>query len=136
MILHIIRLTIWHELFLEFWLVDTCFFAHPHDQRAVNRLENVRQLNIMPGKELDFPLSHRQPLINIHMVKLCGDSIYRTLKIIFKILFKPRVFSAEWKKANIVSGIIDVWKTIDQFLFFQYLAKHLICLYKICLNTF
>ena len=41
---HTVRLTIWHLLFLELWLVDTWFFTHPRDQRAVARLENVRQL--------------------------------------------------------------------------------------------
>ena len=55
-----VRLTIWYQLFLEFWLIGTCFFAHPLDQRAVTRLENVRQLNIRRGKKLDFQLSHRQ----------------------------------------------------------------------------
>ena len=36
----------WTQLFLEFWLVDTWFFAYPRDQRDVTRLENVRQLNM------------------------------------------------------------------------------------------
>ena len=59
---HIVRLTIWHHLFLEFWLVNTWFFAHWRHQRAVTRLENVRQLNIRRDKKLGFQLSHRQPL--------------------------------------------------------------------------
>ena len=33
--LHIVPLTIWHQLFLEFWLVKPSFFADPRDQRAV-----------------------------------------------------------------------------------------------------
>ena len=36
-------------------------FAHPRDQRAVTRLENVHQLNIRRDKKLGFQLSHRQP---------------------------------------------------------------------------
>ena len=56
-----ICLTIWHQVFLEFWLVDTWFFAHPRDQRTVTRLENVGQLNIRRCKKLNFLLSHRQP---------------------------------------------------------------------------
>ena len=51
---HTVRLTIWHHLFLEFWLVDTWFFIHWGHQRAVTRLENVRQLNIRRGKKLGF----------------------------------------------------------------------------------
>ena len=37
-------------------------FAHPRDQRAVTRLENVPQLSIRQGKKLGFQLSHRQHL--------------------------------------------------------------------------
>ena len=64
---HIVHLTIWHQLFLiaEYWLVDTWFFAHPRDQRAVTRLENVHQFNKKRGKKLGFELSHRQPLIGV-----------------------------------------------------------------------
>ena len=60
---HVVRLTIWHHLFLAFWLVDTWFCADWRNQRAVTRLENVRQLNIRQGKKLGFQLSHRQPRI-------------------------------------------------------------------------
>ena len=41
--IHIVPLKIWHQLFLEFWLVDARFFAHPRDQQTVTRLENVRR---------------------------------------------------------------------------------------------
>ena len=57
---HIVPLAIWHNLFLEFWLVDTWFFAYPRGQSAVARLENVRQLNITRGKNLGFKFSHTQ----------------------------------------------------------------------------
>ena len=43
--LHIVPLRIWYHLFLEFWLVDTWFFAPLQDQRAATYLKNVRQLN-------------------------------------------------------------------------------------------
>ena len=57
---HIVCLTIWHHLFLVFWLVNTWFFAHWRHQRAVTHPKNVRQLNIKRGKTLGFQLSHRQ----------------------------------------------------------------------------
>ena len=63
-IYHTVRLTIWHHLFLKFWLVDTWFFAHWRHQRAVTRLEIVGQLNIRRSKKLGFQLSHRPPLYN------------------------------------------------------------------------
>ena len=60
---HIVTLTIWNQLFLEFWLVDTWFFAYPRDQRAVTHLGNVRQLNIKRDKKLGFQLSQIQPRV-------------------------------------------------------------------------
>ena len=59
---HIVCLTIWYRLLLEFWLVDTWFFARWRHQRAVTCVENVRQLNIRRGKKLGFQLSNKQPL--------------------------------------------------------------------------
>ena len=56
--LHTVPLTIWHHLFLEFWLVDTWIFAHWRHQCTVTRLENVRKLNIRRG----FQLSQKHPL--------------------------------------------------------------------------
>ena len=53
--------TIWYQLFLEFWLIHTWIFAHWRHQRAVTSLENVRQLNERWGKKLDINLLHRQP---------------------------------------------------------------------------
>ena len=38
-----VPLSIWHHLFLDFWLVDTWIFPHWRHQRTVTRLENVRQ---------------------------------------------------------------------------------------------
>ena len=60
----IVPLTIWHQLFLEFWLVNTWFFAYLREQYAVTCLENVRQLNITRGKKLGFQLSNTQPPID------------------------------------------------------------------------
>ena len=55
--IHIVRLTMRHHLFLEFWLVGTWFFAHWRHHRAVSRLENVCQSSIRRGKKLGFQLS-------------------------------------------------------------------------------
>ena len=59
---HIVRLTMWHRLFLEFSLVHIWFLAHWRHQRAVTLLENICQLNIIRSKKLGFPLSHTLPL--------------------------------------------------------------------------
>ena len=60
--MHIVRLTMRHHLFLEFWLVGTWYFAHWRHHRDVTRLENVRQSSIRRGKKLGFQLSHKHPL--------------------------------------------------------------------------
>ena len=52
---------IWYQLFLWFWMVHTWIFAHWRHQRAVSRLENVRQLNERWGKRLDISLLYRHP---------------------------------------------------------------------------
>ena len=49
---HIVGLTIWHHLFLEFWSVSTWCFAHWRHQRAVTRLKNVRHINLIRGKKV------------------------------------------------------------------------------------
>ena len=40
--------------------------------------------------------------ISIRMLKICGDSIYRCLKIVFNTCLRTRKFPLELKKANIV----------------------------------
>ena len=57
-----VRLTMRHHLFLEFWLVDTWFFADWRQHRGVTHLENVRQSNIRRGKKLGVQLSLKHPL--------------------------------------------------------------------------
>ena len=43
--IYTICLTIWYQLFVEFWLVHIWFFPHWRHQRAVTRLKNIHQLN-------------------------------------------------------------------------------------------
>ena len=60
--IHIVRLTMRHHLFLEFWSVDTWIIADWRHHRAVTRLENVRQSNIRRGKKFGVQLSHKRAL--------------------------------------------------------------------------
>ena len=53
-------------------------------------------------KKLDPNKAHGHGMISIHMLKLCGDSIWKLLEIIFKNCLKEGIFPDEWKKANIV----------------------------------
>ena len=40
--------------------------------------------------------------ISIYMLKICGSTIYRPLKLIFKEALYTCSFPSEWKKKNIV----------------------------------
>ena len=53
-------------------------------------------------KNLDPNKSHGHHMLSIHMLKLCGESIYKPLNIIFKSCLKTGQFPSEWKKANVV----------------------------------
>ena len=41
-------------------------------------------------------------MFRIRMLRLCRDSIWKSLKIIFKNCLKEGIFPDEWKKANVV----------------------------------
>ena len=96
----LVRLTNWHHLFLEFWLVNTWFFARWRHQHAVTRLENVRQLNIMPGKKLGFQLSHRQPPIIRYRFIVSSISFLTSILVLSVnlLLFDFAFFSGCWRE--------------------------------------
>ena len=58
-IVQIVRLSIWHQSFLELWLVDSWFFAHPRDQRAVTRLEKMFRKRFRRNKSPDMLLDDK-----------------------------------------------------------------------------
>ena len=41
-------------------------------------------------------------MISILIIKLCGDSIYKPLEMIFKSCLNQGIFPGEWKEANVV----------------------------------
>ena len=53
-------------------------------------------------KNLDPNKSHGHDILSIRMLKLCGESIYKPLNLIFKSCLKTGQFLSEWKKANVV----------------------------------
>ena len=46
--------------------------------------------------------AHVYDNISIRMLKICGDTICKPLKLIFKQAVTTGVFASEWKKGNIV----------------------------------
>ena len=53
-------------------------------------------------KNLNPNKVHGFDMISIRMIKICGESILKTLELIFKSCFENGKFPNEWKKANVV----------------------------------
>ena len=96
---HIVCLTIAYHFLLEFWsVVDTWFFAHWRNQRAVTCLENVNQLNIRRGKKQGLQLSHRQPPTDSYNPNPYPDP--SLLRWVFSRGIFPETF-AHWVTASV-----------------------------------
>ena len=52
--------------------------------------------------KLDANKSHGHDMISIRMLKICGKSICKPLKMIFQDCIENGVYPLEWKKANVV----------------------------------
>ena len=52
--------------------------------------------------KLDANKSHGHNMISIRMLKICGKSICKTLKMIFQDCIEKGIYPLEWKKANVV----------------------------------
>ena len=66
----------------------SCHFTKNYILQIINNLD--------PNK------IHGHNNINIRMLNICDDSIFRPLNIIFKLCFCKDKFPLEWEKANIV----------------------------------
>ena len=91
-------------------------------------------------KKLDPNKAHGHDMISIRTLKLCGDSIWKPLEIIFKNCLKEGIFPNEYKMVNVVpippknDPIID-YPIIDLFPSFQFVARYLNVSYIIqCTN--
>ena len=60
-LLHIVRITVWHHLFLEFWLVNTWFYSVKAPTYWISP-RGCTPLNTRRDKKLGFQLLHRQRL--------------------------------------------------------------------------
>ena len=52
-------------------------------------------------QKLDPNKSHGHDMISIRMLKICGNSIYKPLQLIFRSCIENGKFPSEWKKANV-----------------------------------
>ena len=67
-------------------------------------------------KDLDPNKSHCHDMLIIGMLKLCGESIYKPLNLIFKSCLETGQFPSDWEKANVV----PVFKKGDKQLLKNY----------------
>ena len=70
-----------------------------------NRLSSVRFCQDDITKiiqKLDPNKAHGYYKISIHILKICGSSIYKHLELVFKQCNETGVFPSEWKNGNIV----------------------------------
>ena len=79
--------------------------------------------NLNPNK------AHCLDMLSIQMIKLCGNSIFKPLSIIFNDCVNECKFPHEWKKLTLYLYIRketnSVWKTIGQSLYSLFLVKFL-----------
>ena len=78
--------------------------------------------------------------ISVRMIKICDSSLVLPLKMIFELCLIKCSFPEAWKRGNVVSvhrKIAKILKkTIEQFLYFQYLVKFLKNLFvMVSINT-
>ena len=80
-------------------------------------------------KNLDPNKAHDYDEISIRMLKICGDSICRSLNIILKTCLRTGKFHLQWKKANISSihkkGDKQAVKTTVLLHFYRFVVKYL-----------
>ena len=67
-------------------------------------------------KNLDPNKSDGHDILSIRIFKLCGESIYKPLNLIFKSCLETDQFPSDWKKANVV----PVFKKGDKQLLKNY----------------
>ena len=80
-------------------------------------------------QNLDSDKAHGHDNISIRMFKICGDSVYEPLEIIFRQALLTGVFPSEWKKGNIApvhkKVASKISKIIVQFLSIRFVVKSL-----------
>ena len=119
--IHKVRFTFWHHLFLEFWLVNGWFFAHWPHQRAVTRLENVRQLNISSGKKLS---------LHIGNLYTSGQDIWDCSKVVVgrvrQVVILCSVNTTKYYLGGLVSGcygevvVLQRWSSRQVWPYYKY----------------
>ena len=79
--------------------------------------------------KIDPNKAYGHDMISIRMLKLLGNSIWKTLEIIFKNCLNEGILPDEWKKAMLYLSTIKMinksYLIIDLFPSFQFAARYL-----------
>ena len=124
-----------------------------------NRLSSVRFCQDDITKiiqKLDPNKAHGHYKISIHILKICGSSIYKHLELVFKQCIETGVFPSEWKNGNIIPmhkkgdkqtvtqyrpvSLLPIYGNIPEKLLFNkififFLENKVISSNQSCLNT-
>ena len=72
-------------------------------------------------------------MISIRMLKICGDSIYKPLQLIFRSCIENGKFPPDWKKANVVpvhkkgnKQTLENYRPVSLFPIYGKIFEHLI----------
>ena len=75
-------------------------------------------------KNLDPNKAHGYDMISICILKICGESILKSLELIFKSCIESEKFASEWKKL-MLSQFIKKWQTTKIKLSSDFVAVYL-----------
>ena len=53
-------------------------------------------------RNFDVNKTHGHEMISISLVKICADSIYKSLRLIFQFCIENRKFPSEWRSMNLI----------------------------------
>ena len=83
-------------------------------------------------RSLDSSKAHGWDNISIKMIKICGEPITVSLKIIFEQSLKKKKFLELWKKATIILGhkkedknLLKIYHPVSLLLIFRKIVKEL-----------
>ena len=90
-------------------------------------LKLIRSLNVLKA--------HGHDGTSIRMIKICDKYLVKPLIVLFQNSIKLSHYPDVWKRSNI-KMINNLFKTIDQFLCYLFLAKYFEKLYSLGFKTF
>ena len=77
-------------------------FLHPKTDKSLSNITFTEKDIEKVIQNLDSNKAHRHNMISIHMLKMCSESIIKSLQIICRKCLEKVCFPDDWKKANLI----------------------------------